>query len=75
MLAYEEALERFVPVLMAQAKIYWDTEHYAMVEKIFKQSVEFCSEVRWGRGARSRRAVPTDADPRAVSACSTKFGS
>ena len=29
---------------MAQAKIYWDLEHYAMVEKIFRQSAEFCSE-------------------------------
>merc|ERR1712022_45297 len=28
----------------AQAKIYWDLEHYAMVEKIFRQSAEFCSE-------------------------------
>ena len=31
-------------MLMAQAKIYWDLEHYAMVEKIFRQSAEFCSE-------------------------------
>jgi tetratricopeptide repeat protein 30 len=29
---------------MAQAKIYWDIENYAMVEKIFRQSSEFCSE-------------------------------
>lgn len=29
---------------MAQAKIYWDIENYTMVEKIFKQSAEFCSE-------------------------------
>ncbi len=29
---------------MAQAKIYWDREHYAMVEKLFFQSAEFCSE-------------------------------
>ena len=33
-----------IPVLMAQAKIYWDIENYPMVEKIFKQSAEFCSE-------------------------------
>ena len=25
---------RYIPVLMAQAKIYWDLEHYAMVEKV-----------------------------------------
>ncbi|XP_046628064.1 tetratricopeptide repeat protein 30A isoform X3 [Neodiprion virginianus] len=41
---YEEALERYVPVLMAQAKIYWELENYAQVEKIFRKSVEFCNE-------------------------------
>jgi tetratricopeptide repeat protein 30 len=41
---YDDALERYVPVLMAQAKIYWDIENYSMVERIFKQSAEFCSE-------------------------------
>ena len=29
---------------MAQAKIYWDMDQYAQVEKIFRKSVEFCSE-------------------------------
>ncbi|XP_014205769.2 tetratricopeptide repeat protein 30A [Copidosoma floridanum] len=41
---YDEALERYVPVLMAQAKIFWDLGNYAQVEKIFKKSVEFCNE-------------------------------
>ncbi|XP_049785625.1 tetratricopeptide repeat protein 30A isoform X1 [Schistocerca cancellata] len=41
---YEDALDRYIPVLMAQAKIYWDMENYAQVEKIFRKSVEFCSE-------------------------------
>jgi len=41
---YDDALEKYIPVLMAQAKIYWDLENYPMVEKIFKQSAEFCSE-------------------------------
>lgn len=41
---YDESLEKYMPVLMAQAKIYWDIENYSMVEKIFKQSAEFCSE-------------------------------
>lgn len=27
-----------------QAKIYWDLANYSMVEKIFRQSAEFCSE-------------------------------
>ncbi len=41
---YDEALEKYIPVLMAQAKIYWEMENYEMVEKIFIQSAEFCSE-------------------------------
>ncbi|KAK6639634.1 Tetratricopeptide repeat protein 30A [Polyplax serrata] len=41
---YEDALERYIPVLMAQAKIYWDMENYTQVEKIFKKSVEFCND-------------------------------
>lgn len=35
---------RYVPVLMAQAKIYWNRDNYGMVEKIFRKSVEFCNE-------------------------------
>eukprot|EP00743_Colponemidia_sp_Colp-15_P014747 GILK01017551.1.p1 GENE.GILK01017551.1~~GILK01017551.1.p1 ORF type:complete len:432 (-),score=66.00 GILK01017551.1:5-1108(-) len=42
--AYSDALEEYVPVLMAQAKIYWDTENYPMVEKIFRASADFCAE-------------------------------
>lgn len=34
----------YVPVLMAQAKLYWDRANYAQVEKLFRKSVEFCSE-------------------------------
>jgi len=41
---YDETLECYVPVLMAQAKIYWDKDDYQQVEKIFRKSVEFCSE-------------------------------
>ena len=35
---------RYIPVLCSMARIYWDRENYAMVEKIFRQSAEFCSE-------------------------------
>lgn len=41
---YDEELERYIPVLMAQARIYWERENYPMVEKLFFQSAEFCSE-------------------------------
>eukprot|EP00929_Paragymnodinium_shiwhaense_P065772 TRINITY_DN3294_c0_g2_i1.p1 TRINITY_DN3294_c0_g2~~TRINITY_DN3294_c0_g2_i1.p1 ORF type:complete len:648 (-),score=171.01 TRINITY_DN3294_c0_g2_i1:180-2123(-) len=41
---FDEALQKYIPVLMGQAKIYWEMEHYSMVEKIFRQSAEFCSE-------------------------------
>lgn len=42
--AYDDALEDFMPVLMAQANIYWERRNYAQVEKIFRQTAEFCSE-------------------------------
>merc|ERR1712232_40290 len=41
---FDEILTKYIPVLMGQARIYWDLEHYSMVEKIFRQSAEFCSE-------------------------------
>merc|ERR1719487_1062553 len=41
---FDAALAKYIPVLMGQAKIYWDMENYAQVEKIFRQSAEFCSE-------------------------------
>jgi tetratricopeptide repeat protein 30 len=40
----EDLLSLYMPVLMSQAKIYWDLEMYAHVEKVFRKSVEFCSE-------------------------------
>ncbi|VDO20138.1 unnamed protein product [Haemonchus placei] len=42
--AFDETLELYLPVLMSQAKIYWDRGDYARVERIFRCSVEFCSE-------------------------------
>ena len=41
---YKEAVDAYIPVLMAAAKIHWDTESYATVEKIFRKSVEFCND-------------------------------
>ena len=41
---YDAALERYVPVLMAQARIYWERGHYPMVARILNQSAEFCGE-------------------------------
>jgi len=41
---FDAALERYIPVLMAQAKIYWDLKDYTQVEKKFRESAEFCSE-------------------------------
>ena len=38
---YDDTLGRYIPVLMAQAKIYWDLEMYQQVEKLFRKSVEF----------------------------------
>lgn len=41
---YDDALDQYLPVLMAMARIYWEREQYGMVERIFRQSAEFCSE-------------------------------
>lgn len=41
---YDLALDQYIPVLMMQAKVYWDKGNYAQVEKIFRQSAEYCSE-------------------------------
>ncbi|CAL8265812.1 unnamed protein product [Gadus morhua 'NCC'] len=41
---YDQLLERYIPVLMAQAKIYWSRDNFQMVEKIFRKSVEICNE-------------------------------
>ena len=35
---------RYLPVLMNQAKIYWDQENYMQVEKLFRQSAELCGD-------------------------------
>lgn len=42
--AYDDTLEKYVPALMGQARIYWDRGNYPQVEKIFRQSAEFASE-------------------------------
>ncbi|XP_075871843.1 intraflagellar transport protein 70A isoform X2 [Nelusetta ayraudi] len=41
---YDLMQEKYIVVLMAQAKIYWNRENYNMVEKIFHKSVEVCNE-------------------------------
>ncbi|CAL1587596.1 unnamed protein product [Knipowitschia caucasica] len=41
---YDQMLEKYIVVLMAQAKIYWNRENFVMVEKIFHKSVEVCNE-------------------------------
>lgn len=43
--AHEETLQLYIPVLMAQAKIYWDLESFIQVEKVFRKSAEFCNEL------------------------------
>ena len=42
--SFDEELERYIPVLMAQARIYWDRENYPIIEKLFYQCSEFCSD-------------------------------
>eukprot|EP00003_Mantamonas_plastica_P004635 TRINITY_DN1366_c0_g1_i5.p1 TRINITY_DN1366_c0_g1~~TRINITY_DN1366_c0_g1_i5.p1 ORF type:complete len:531 (+),score=213.64 TRINITY_DN1366_c0_g1_i5:114-1706(+) len=37
---FERGFDQYIPVLMAEASIYWDLGNYAQVEKIFRQSAE-----------------------------------
>ncbi|KAI3388147.1 hypothetical protein SNEBB_002942 [Seison nebaliae] len=41
---YMESCSRYLPILMAQGKIYWDRKNYTAVEKIFRRSMELCHE-------------------------------
>ncbi|KAI3387051.1 hypothetical protein SNEBB_001270 [Seison nebaliae] len=41
---YDQVIKQYIPILMAQAKIYWDAKNYAVVEKLFKNSLEFCND-------------------------------
>ncbi|XP_075266117.1 intraflagellar transport protein 70A-like [Convolutriloba macropyga] len=41
---YDEKLDMYLPVLMQQAKIFWDRKNYPQVEKIFRKSVEFLND-------------------------------
>lgn len=48
---YKDALEeiellknKLIPVLMSQAKIFWNKEEYTKVEKLFRRSVEFVGD-------------------------------
>lgn len=41
---YHVMLEKYIVVLMAQAKIYWNRENFQMVEKIFHKSVDVCND-------------------------------
>ena len=41
---YDATIEKYIPILMQQAKIYWDAQNYQQVERIFRKSVEFCND-------------------------------
>ncbi|XP_065194085.1 intraflagellar transport protein 70A-like [Sycon ciliatum] len=43
--SYDTAMQQYVPVLMHQAKIYWDQSNYPALEKIFRKSVDKCTDV------------------------------
>jgi tetratricopeptide repeat protein 30 len=42
--AYDEALEAYLPVLLATVKLYWDHDNYATVERLLRMSAEFAGE-------------------------------
>lgn len=40
---YDQYLEKYIPVLMAQAKIFWNSKDYVSVENILKIAEAYCS--------------------------------
>ena len=40
----EKETEAFIPILMAQARIYWDQGNYELVEQILNMHTEHCSD-------------------------------
>ena len=40
---YDDCLEKYIPVLMAEANIYWNKEDYATVERLFRNTADYCS--------------------------------
>lgn len=42
--ALDDEIESYMPILMAQSKIYWEQAQYGMVEKLFRRSAEFCGD-------------------------------
>jgi tetratricopeptide repeat protein 30 len=51
---YDEELEKYIPVLMAQARIYWERENYPMVEKFacLLNGLSGCAKQRRNNGKR-----------------------
>lgn len=41
---YDAELEGYVPILMAQAHVYWQLGHYSDVLRVLHQNKEFASE-------------------------------
>jgi len=41
-----EVSERYIPVLMSQAKLHWERKNYATVERLFRRSAEFGADRR-----------------------------
>jgi hypothetical protein len=44
---YEDALGRYIPVLMAQAKIYWELDMYQQVSKLRNYHVSLILTYWW----------------------------
>ncbi|CAI2311934.1 unnamed protein product [Caenorhabditis sp. 36 PRJEB53466] len=41
---YDDSLEMYLPVLMTYAKYYWDKKNYQAIEKLFRNSHDYCKE-------------------------------
>eukprot|EP00736_Rhodelphis_marinus_P009329 Rmarinus@m.30146 len=41
---YDEAMDKYLPILMSMVKIYWDRGVWSMVERLLVRSADFCGD-------------------------------
>ena len=41
---FEAILDRYIPVLMLQARLYWDRKEYSRAEQILRKNADFCHD-------------------------------
>ncbi len=43
---YDDTMNSFIPILMAQASMFWEKEDYPTIEQLFRKSADLCVDVK-----------------------------